>query len=107
MKAFWILIWGLVLVLPVEAQAHRGLLSDAETGIALANARRTVAALFPKEKISACRPFDIAQSGPPAGLAYCELETPLIVQGEFEVRRGPDLLCSYTRIEFCGVAQPQ
>lgn len=89
------------------ASAHRGLLSDAETSVSVINAENTIATLYPLDKISACRPFDVAQSGPPIGKVYCKLEAPYLKDGEFHLHRGPDLFCSYVETQRCQASAPQ
>lgn len=84
-----------------QAQAHLGLLSDREISIYLDNARETLVELFPDDKLSACRPFDVAPSVPLTGVVFCKLVTPRGVNSQVRFMMGPDLFCSYLEAKLC------
>ena len=87
----------------VTAAPHRGLLADNEMAIVLENARNTQLLLLPEQKLSACWPYDLAPGNLPDGFALCTVETPRISNRAMQFNDGPDLYCSYTKVEICDV----
>lgn len=87
-----------------EPVAHVGLLNNKEMIQVNHNAAATQKLLFPEQQISACTPFDSgAKTAPLTGLVYCRVETAHMLNKGLHPLRGPDLLCSYLREEFCDV----